>query len=169
TLQSRADHLISEAKTQLRSLLGTERLPQTAHRLLAHLEAIHSAGLWRLFALLESENYKGATLDLVQHWATQSTRLLREMKGLERRYLNHRDWFYHNAALQLCRRYQRIVITAVPSEESNTFRHLTAPGRFISFLLQAARKTNTEVQVQNDGQNYSGRGHEKPALRVTHK
>jgi hypothetical protein len=169
TLQSRADYLVSEVKTQLRSLLETEQLPQAARRLLAHLEAIHTAGLWRLLALLESENYKGAILDIVRRWAIQSTRLLRETRGLERRYLNHRDWFYHNTALRLCRRYQRLVITTVPAGESSTFQQLAAPGRFIAFLLQAAKKTNTEAQVQNDGQYYGGQAQEKPALRATNK
>jgi hypothetical protein len=155
TLQSRTDHLLAEVKAQLRGLLGMEPLPQTARRLLAHLEVVHTAGLWRLYALLEKGNHKGATLDIVRRWAMQSTRLQGETRGLERRYLNHRDWFYHNTALQLCRRYQRLVITTVPSGESTTFQHLAAPGRFISFLLQAAKKTNTEVQVQNDGQHYA--------------
>jgi hypothetical protein len=168
-LQSRADQLITEVKAQLRNLVETEQLPQAARRLLAHLEAIHTAGLWRLFALLESEeNHTSATLDIIRRWAIQSTRLLRETRGLERRYLNHRDWFYHNTALQLCRRYQRLVITTVPSGESNTFQQLAAPGRFVSFLLQAARKTNTEVQVQNDGQPYGGQMHEESVLRATH-
>lgn len=166
-LQSRVDRLLSEVRTQLRNTLGTEQLPSTAQRLLAHLDTIHAAGLWRLFALLESENHKGVTLDIVRRWATQSTRLLREMRGLERRYLNHRDWFYRNMALQFGRRYQRLVITTVPSEECNTFRHLAAPGRFLSLLLQAAKKTHTEVQMQNDEHHYSGQMHKEFFLRAT--
>jgi hypothetical protein len=169
TLQSKADHLLAEVKTQLRSVLETEQLSQAARRLLARLEAIHNPGLWRLLALLESENYKGATLDIVHRWALHSTRLLREARGLERRYLNHRDWFYHNTALQICRRYQQIVITTVPAGESSTFQQLAAPGRLISFLLQAAKKTNAKVQVQTDGQYYGGQAQENPAFRATNK
>lgn len=167
TLQSKADRLIAEVKTQLQSLLETEQVPQAARRLVAHLEAMHTAGLWRLFALLESENYNGAIIDLVRRWATQSIKLQRETRGLERRYLHHRDWFYHNTAVQLCRRYQRLVITTVASGESATFQHLTAPGQFISCLQQAARKTSTEVQVQNDVKPYNGQVHRDYVSGVT--
>ena len=90
TLQRRADQLLSEIKMQLRTLRENEQIPQVANRSLAHLDTIRAPGLWRLLLLLEGENPKGVLYDVVRHWAEQSAKVLREMSGLERRYLHHR-------------------------------------------------------------------------------
>jgi hypothetical protein len=162
-LQGKADKLLAETKTRLKNLENSERLPLSATSLLAHLEALHAPGLWRLLNCLERSGHSSPALDLLQRWADHSTKLLQEARGLERRYLGHRDWFYHNIALQLCRRYQRLLIVNSSSSqdagekgglpfsfdrEPGTYRHLAAPARFVSFLQQTAKKTNTEIHTE---------------------
>jgi len=154
-LQSKTNQFLTETKTRLRETPDREQFSPAARRLLARLDAVRAPGLWRLLALLESEAQKSEACTLLQRWAGRSARLQRETRGLERRYLHHRDWFYRNTALQLCRRYQRLVLTTTSLGESDTSHQLAAPSRFITFLLQTAKKTNAEVQVQKDEQHPS--------------
>ena len=150
TLQSRSDQLLAEVKTQLQALREKERIPHIVSRPLAHLEAIRTPGLWRLLLQLESENLKGEPYAIIRRWADQSVKLWREINGLEGRYLHHRDWYYHNAVLQLCHRYRRLVVTVSSGQEQEAAQQLAAPGRFLTFLLQTAKKVNTEVQIENN-------------------
>jgi transposase len=95
--------------------------------------------------------------ELLHTWADRSTTILREARGLEQRYLNHRDWFYHNLVSDLCRRYQQISIVTLDQEamaagmtlNASSYHHLLAPARFVTFLRQAAVKTGTEVKMQS--------------------
>ena len=57
-------------------------------------------------------------LDLLRAWADRSTKMLREARGLERRFLGHREWFYHNLARDLCCRYQQISIVALDPKDT---------------------------------------------------
>lgn len=150
TLQSKAHQLLLETLSQLRETPHLERLSQAVRLSLAHVASIRTPGLWRLASLLEGENPHGIARTILRHWADRSIRLLREMRGLEQHYLSHRDWFYRNTALQLCQRYQQFVLTSTSAKASDTAYQLAAPGRFLTFFLQAAKKTNTEVHMQND-------------------
>ena len=109
-LQKQADQLLEVTKQQLQDLPLTGQSPSTQQRF-SHLKAARAPGLWRLFQVLEQEGAADAAIQLLRHWASCSTKLLREARGLEQRYLGHRDWFYHNLALQLCHRYQQLVVT----------------------------------------------------------
>lgn len=164
-LQSKADRLLLETKVRLKSLEYLDRLPSAAPPLLAHLEASRAPGLWRLLDFLERSGHSGSSLSVLQQWADHSTKLLQEARGLERRYLGHRDWFYRNTALQLCQRYQRLsivlsgstlnaeekgVYSFPTSTELGTCQHLAAPARFVSFLQHAAKKTNTEIHIEKN-------------------
>ena len=159
-LQKQADQLLEVTKQQLQDLPLTGQSPSTQQRF-SHLRAARAPGLWRLFQVLEQEGAADAAIQLLRHWASCSTKLLREARGLEQRYLGHRDWFYHNLALQLCHRYQQLVVTVsditatsaeqdsrtiVAPHESQIYRQLAAPARFLSFLHQAADKTGTTVK-----------------------
>lgn len=155
-LQRKADQLTMETKMRLRENPQQEPLSQAMRGPLARVETMRAPGLFRLWELLEREDYDSHVRDVLRRWAAQFTKLLREMRGLERRYLNHRDWFYRNTVLRLCRRYQRLIITTTLLGGPETSQQLAAPGQFITFLLQAAKKTHTEVQVQSD-QHYSSR------------
>ena len=148
TLQSRVDQFLAEVKTQLQTMRENVQIPHGASRPLARLDVISTAGLWRLLLLLESEDRKGELYDIVRRWGDQSARLLREIRGLEQHYLHHRDWHYHNTVLQLCQRYRRLVVSVAQGQEQGTAQQLAAPGRFLTFLVQTARKTNTEVQIE---------------------
>ncbi len=159
-LQSKADQLLEETKNHLRQLQCPDPCSPAARSLLDHLGTARAPGLWRLLQLLEATGSNGEVLGVLQHWADSSTRLLREARGLERGYLRHRDWFYHNLALQLCRRYQQLVVTTnfqgratngqtesgMPSQEAATYRHLTSLSRFLLCLQQAATKIGTEIK-----------------------
>ncbi|MBM4258444.1 MAG: hypothetical protein FJ147_21425 [Deltaproteobacteria bacterium] len=83
---------------------------------------------------------------LLRRWADNSTKLLREARGLEQRYIGYRDWSYHNLAWQLCRRYRRILVTILErqtacdqrdatvdaiSQHLSLYYQLTAPARFV--------------------------------------
>ncbi|MCS6925963.1 MAG: hypothetical protein NZ578_08695 [Candidatus Binatia bacterium] len=151
-LQRQGDQAVAETKERLRELAHTEALPPAARRAIAHVGAMRSVGLWRLLHVLEDAGATGAVVETLRHWADRYTRLHREARGLERRYLGHRDWFYHTLACQLCSRYRRIVVIGPPQqighrEEPATYRHLAALSHFILFLHRAAAKTGTEVVV----------------------
>lgn len=160
-LQRKADQLLEETKSVLRNLPCPTRLPPPVRSFFAHLGTVRAPGLWRLLQLLEETNATGEAAEILRSWADRSTKLLREARGLERHYLGHRDWFYRNVALQLCRRYQRLVVakTAAPvisagkqegddpqPQEAGTYRQLASPARFLTFLQQAATKTGTEIK-----------------------
>jgi transposase len=119
------------------------------------MATLSGAGLWRLLRQLEETSADGVALEIIRRWADRSTKLRREAKGLERRYLGYRDWFYHNVTVQLCRRYQRLVIetTGLQAEAGKTgqetamYSHLAALSCFLRFLRNAAAKTGTEIVV----------------------
>ncbi|HKA53524.1 MAG TPA: hypothetical protein VKJ47_07660, partial [Candidatus Binatia bacterium] len=162
-LQGQADQLLAETKRRLRALPRPVHLAPAALSLFDHLGTARAPGLWRLLQSLEEAGATGELLEILQHWAEQSTKLLREARGLERHYLGHRNWFYRNVVSQLCRRYQRLIVTAADSEpvasagqerahapapEAATYRQLASPSRFLLFLQQAAIKTGTEIHKE---------------------
>jgi hypothetical protein len=156
-LQSKVDKLLVDTKMRLKNLENVEPQPLSTASLFAHLESSRAPGLWRVLEVLERSGHSGLSLSVLQQWADYSTKLLHEARGLERRYLGHRDWFYRNTALHLCQRYQRLSII-LPEEEKGdssfstspelgTYQHLAAPARFVAFLQHAAKKTNTEIHI----------------------
>lgn len=157
-LQSKVDKLLVDTKMRLKHLENVEPQPLATASLFAHLESARAPGLWRALEVLERSGHSGLSLSVLQQWAAYSTKLGQEARGLERRYLGHRDWFYRNTALHLCQRYQRLSII-LPQEEKGafsfltapelgTYQHLAAPARFVSFLQHAAKKTNTEIHIE---------------------
>lgn len=155
-LQSQADRCLEHTKLQLQDHDERQQLPLTAQKILAQLWALRAPGLWRLLHTVEEESGAPGILELLRAWADRSTHILREARGLERRFLGHRDWFYHNLASGLCHRYQQISIVASDQEaiavgtalNASSYHHLLAPSRFVTFLRQAAVKTGTEVRMQ---------------------
>jgi len=158
-LQQHADQLFDETTSLLQGLKIGEGAPSAVRTLLARVQILREKDLWRLLHVLEKTNTDEAALAIVRRWADQSTRITREVRGLERRYLGHRDWFYRNLALQLCRRYQHIIVKLPPRlearaereddqapQEATRYRHLAAPSTLFSFLLQTAVKTGTNVK-----------------------
>jgi hypothetical protein len=158
-LQSQADQLLADTRRLLQHLQHSAELSPVVSSSFAHVGAMQSPGLWRLLQLLEETGATGERIEILRHWADGSTKMLREARGLERRYLGYRNWFYHNLALQLCQRYQRLAITTAELSESEfstrgekrqlqdvaAYHHLTSPSRFLLFLQHAARKTGTEI------------------------
>jgi hypothetical protein len=155
-LQSQADHCLEQTKTQLHNHPERTRLPLTAQRALAQLWAVRAPGLWRLLHTVEEESSVPGILELLRTWADRSTKILWEARGLERRFLGHRDWFYHNLANDLCRHYQQISIVALAMEDTTSetapnaasYHQFLALSRFVTFLHQAAVKTGTKVRMQ---------------------
>lgn len=153
-LQRQGDRGVGETKERLRELARTETLPLAARRAIAHIGAMRSVGLWRLLQVLEAAGATGAVMETLRNWADRSTRLYREARGLERRYLGHREWFYHILACQLCSRYRQIVVVTPPpsagqEEETAAYRHLAALSHLVLFLRRAAVKTGTELIVRS--------------------
>jgi hypothetical protein len=162
TLQQQADQLLEQTKRRLQELPAPERLSATTQHRISHLKAARAPGLWRLLETVEHENGGEEVAHVLRQWASRATQLLREARGVEQRYTGYRDWFYHNLAQQLCHRYQQLVVTLpemrIPSSqqrgaseiplvpEAQTYRHLAAPARFLSFWRQAAGKTGTNIQ-----------------------
>lgn len=161
-LQRKADQDRDETKVLLQEMRPRVAVQGAAHRLLAHVGNVSTPGLWRLLHLLEDSHSQGEMVEIVRRWADRATRLRREVRGLERRYLGHRDWFYHNLALQLCQRYQRLVVATEvlsppPTQEQereilglqndNTSRQLVSPSLFLAILQQAAAKTGTDLRT----------------------
>jgi hypothetical protein len=162
SLHKQVERLLETTKQQLQELPLTEQSSGTQQRF-AHLKTASAPGLWRLLHALEEEDSATPALQILHHWASCSTKLLREARGVEQHYLGHRDWFYHNLALQLCHRYQQLVITvpetggvytqerppsASGTDRTSLYHHLAAPARFVSFLHQAAGKTGATVQEE---------------------
>lgn len=162
SLQTQADRLLEATKQQLQEIPLTEQSLGTQQRF-SHLRVAHAPGLWRILHALEEERTSESALQILRHWAICSTKLLREARGVEQHYLGYRDWFYHNLALQLCHRYQQLVITAPETgnsyrqdrlhaasgvERTSLYLHLAAPARFLSFLHQAADKIGTTLQEE---------------------
>ena len=162
-LQQQANLLLERTKRQLRSLpISSQRSPTVQH-MFSHLPSAQAPGLWRLLQSLDQVDTTDESVEILRHWAVDSTKLLREARGVEQHSLGHRDWFYHNVAAQLCRRYRRLEITAIdPQTQTNqktennptvspsevgTYRQLAAPNRFVSFVQQAASKTGTTVTI----------------------
>lgn len=117
---------------------------------------MRSVGLWRLLHALENADATGAVLETLRNWADRSTRLYREGRGLERRYLGHREWFYRVLASQLCSRYRQIVVVTPPpsagcEQEIAAYRHLAALSHLTLCLRRAAAKTGTELIVTSGG------------------
>ncbi|MSQ48527.1 MAG: hypothetical protein EXR78_09145 [Deltaproteobacteria bacterium] len=158
-LQSQADLCLEQTKLQLQTHDEREQLPTPAQRIFAQLWAVRAPGLWRLLQVVEGESGSPGILKLLHAWAERSTNILREARGLERRYLGHRDWFYHNLATNLCQRYQQITLVFLDQEDceeeatrtASSYRHLLAPARFVTLLRQTAVKTGTEVKLQSQG------------------
>lgn len=160
-LQSCVDSACAETKTRLRELSRRGELSAEVQRLLAHVSKVRTPGLWRLLQLAPVTREDGEVTEILCSWADRVTRLMREARGLERRYLGHRNWFYRNLALQLCQRYQRlVVIPHVPPpmpaqrpdrdplalQRDNTYRQLVSPSVFLAFLKEAAAKTGTRLE-----------------------
>jgi hypothetical protein len=154
-LQGQVDLCLEQTKLQLQNHTERKQLPLSAQRVLTHLWAVRAPGLWRLLQTVEGERGVPGILELLRTWADRSTTILQEARGLERRYLGHRDWFYHNLASDLCRRYQQISIVTLDQEDIAaettrhvlSYRHLLAPSRFVTFLRQASVKTGTEIRM----------------------
>jgi hypothetical protein len=154
-LQRQGDRLLEDTKVRLRELAQAATLPPAARRAVVHVGVMRSVGLWRLLRALEDAGASGEAIETLRSWADRSTRLYREARGLERRYLGHRDWFYHTLACQLCLRYRRIVVIDPPQqiwhgEETAAYRHLAGLSRFVLFLRRAAVRTGTEVVITDD-------------------
>jgi len=155
-LQSQADRCLEQTKLQMQDHDERKQVPLTAQKILAQLWALRAPGLWRLLQIVEEESDIPGILELLRAWADRSTNILREARGLERRFLGHRDWFYHNLASGLCHRYQQISIVALDmgntaagtALNASSYHHILAPSRFVTFLRQAAVKTGTEVRMQ---------------------
>jgi hypothetical protein len=155
-LQSQADLCLEQAKLQMQGHDERKQLPLSAQRILAQLWTVRAPGLWRLLHTVEEESGVPGILELLRAWADRSTNILREARGLERRFLGHRDWFYHNLASGLCHRYQQIsivipdqgAIAAGTALNAPSYHHLLAPSRFVTFLRQVAVKTGTEIRMQ---------------------
>jgi hypothetical protein len=162
-LQRRTDQVLEETKRHLQNLTHRDGLPPQAQRTIAHVNAMGRTGLWRLLRCLEEAYAVGDALEIVRHWADRSTRLRREARGLEQRYLRHRDWCYRNLAVQWCQRYQHLMVTAPnlrtsswrsqkgdsPSlQEMAQYRHLMSLSRFLTFLRETAAKTGTEIVIK---------------------
>jgi hypothetical protein len=160
-LQQRADQRLDETRSLLQGLEIGEGAPPAVRTLLARMQILREKGLWRLLQVLEKTNTDEAALGLVRRWADHAARLTREVRGLERRYLGHRDWFYRNMAAQLCQRYQQIIVKLPPRlearaereevqapQEATRYRHLAAPSTLCAFLLQAAAKTGAEIKAE---------------------
>ena len=158
-LQSQADCYLEQTKADLKSHHERIHLPLIAQRILAQLRTARAPGLWRLLQIVEEVGAVPGIRDLLRAWADRSTKMLREARGLERRFLGHRDWFYHNLARDLCHRYQQISIGVLDQEDTasgtaptaSSYSHILAPSRFVTFLRQAAVKTGTEVRMQLQG------------------
>ncbi|HEV8712945.1 MAG TPA: hypothetical protein VGX03_08970 [Candidatus Binatia bacterium] len=163
-LQGQADQLLAETKRRLRCLPRPTQLSSATLSLFDQLRTARAPGLWRLLQLLEETGATGEMLEILQHWADHSTKLWREARGLEQHYLGHRNWFYRNVVSQLCRRYQRLIVTTLdtqafplerqekgesPANEAATYRQLASPSRFLVFLQQAAIKTGTEIKRES--------------------
>ncbi|MGE0824966.1 MAG: hypothetical protein AB7G75_23395 [Candidatus Binatia bacterium] len=160
-LQSQADQLITETKARLQHVHASTPLPSSVQAIFSQLSALRAPGLWRLLRTLDEIDVRGEIVEILREWATKTTKLWREARGLEHRYLGYRDWFYRNLAMQLCDRYhyltltvtngaaetahQQLVDATLPSDQG-TYRHLAAPSRFITFLNQAVAKTGTTLQ-----------------------
>ena len=169
-LQQHADQLLDETKSLLKEIENRKELPTKVYALLEHIETQRSAGLWRLWQGLEKANADGEILEILQRWADRATKITREARGLGRRYLAHRDWFYRNVAAQFCRRYQQIVVKLPhrlevqeahedgrTPQEATTYRHLAAPSMLLSFLRHAASKTGCEIKeahAQSDSESH---------------
>ncbi len=181
TLHSQVEQLITETTSRLRLLHCPENLPLETQHLWAHLEALNAPGLWRLLLALKPLAPAGEVLDVVQSWADRSTRLVREAKGLEHRYLGHRDWFYRNFASQLCQRYRKLIVSADPTTlatlkpssrdgerietaEDATYRQLAAPARLMTFLRQAAAKNGVEMLTEHAPRLRATRGRRHTAI-----
>ncbi|NOT53056.1 MAG: hypothetical protein HOP18_00480 [Deltaproteobacteria bacterium] len=158
-LQGQVESSLEQLKSQLRDHHERAHLPAPAQKILARLWAVRTPALWRLLHLVEGASGVPGIQHLVRAWADRSTTILREARGLERRYLSHRDWFYHNLASDLCRRYQQMNVV-IPDQEDRTeettpstssYRHLLAPARFVTFLRLAALKTGTEITMPPRG------------------
>lgn len=160
-LQQRADQRLDETRSLLQGLEIGEKASTVVRALLARLPILREKGLWRLLQSLEKTNTDEAALEIVRRWAGHATRITREVRGLERRYLGHRDWFYRNMAARLCQRYQQIVVKlplrfaahaeredVQAPQEATMYRHLAAPSTLCAFLLQAAAKTGAEIKVE---------------------
>jgi len=162
-LQGQADQLLAETKRRLRGLPRPTYLSPAALSLFDHLGTARAPGLWRLLQSLEESDAAGEMLEILRHWADQSTKLWREARGLEQHYLGHRNWFYRNVVSQLCRRYKRLIVTTLdsqvipsarqakdnsPANEAATYRQFASPSRFLMFLQQAAIKTGTEIKKE---------------------
>jgi len=160
-LQKQADQACGETKKLLREIMQQVDLPLHSQQLLMHVSKVRTPGLWRLLQTLENAQETSEARKVIQRWAVRTTKLLREARGLERRYLNHRDWFYRNLALQLCHRYQQLTIaphvpSSVPGPEreqtplelqsDGNYRQLASPSVFLAFLKQAAAKTGTKIK-----------------------
>jgi len=159
-LQQQADHCLGETKGLLKEIENRYELPAAVSDLLKHMSRRREKSLWHVWQVLERAQANEEILAILRRWADRSTRMTREVRGLERRYLARRDWFYHNVAAQFCRQYQQIIVKLPPPlllpddrednqvlPQANTYRHLAAPTTFLSYLRQAAEKTGTEVKT----------------------
>jgi hypothetical protein len=158
-LQTQKDTLLEQTKEQLRHLTWPEPLPPQAAAIRQQLTSIRFTGLSTLLRLLETHHLAGPVLELLQSWADQTTRLVRERRGLETRYLRHREWYYRNLALHICRQYSTLVIEILDLksiasddnppdpmlDQAAKYRRLVAPSSFLSCLEHAATKTGTRI------------------------
>lgn len=158
-LQVQKDTLLEQTKEQLRHLTWPEPLSPQAEAIRERLTSIRFTGLSTLLRLLETHHLAGPVLDLLQSWADQTTRLVRERRGLETRYLRYREWYYRNLALRICQQYSRLVIEVLDLksiasddnppdpilDQAAKYRQLVAPSLFLSCLEHAATKTGTRI------------------------
>ena len=160
TLSQHIQHCLAQAQEQLRRL-PPGVMPLAKQSLFSHFIRTSRPKLDRLLPLLEAVHWPSTENDsaILQRVADRSTRLLREAHGLEQRYRGHRTWVYRNLALQLCQRYQQILVeesqtnqwtkTKRHSQEDRTaagsYHDLLATPHFVGYLSEAAAKTGTQI------------------------
>ena len=158
-LQAQKDTLLEQTKEQLRHLTWPDPLPPQAAAIREQLTSVRFTGLSTLLRLLETHHLAGPVLDLLQSWADQTTRLVRERRGLEERYLRHREWYYRNLALRICQQYSTLIVEVLDLkriasndnprdpmlDQAAKYRRLVAPSSFLSCIEHAATKTGTRI------------------------
>ena len=119
------------------------------------LPQMRKQGLRKFLRLEESGTLDG---NMMRTWAWDQTWYENGINGVRSRYIGHRNDFYRNLALNLCRQYRVIAIEKLSlktmAEEKDKekrielaakYRQLASLSTFILYLKQAAMKTGTEI------------------------
>jgi transposase len=167
-LQSQKDMELERVKYVTRKVLSevAGKIPQEYKDILNNWHLARQKRLYRIIRMLRETKLDDRLLEVLIKWKYHNITAMEKINGTSSRMIRHREHFYRNLALDLCKRYSKIVVEKInlsylavkesPDGEASKlpqkagdYRKVAAISTFFSSLDMMSRKTNCEIIKDN--------------------